>query len=330
MDHQDPPEDDYYAILGVRPDAKIEVIRSSYRKLALENHPDRNLTNDERKNQKMKSVNHAYNILSNPDKRREYDDKRNFDEKIHRPDINMNPFDLLLDETVFNQLFGNCGRDQKKISQNGSQRGRAHQVNRRSRSTISGTSSSTRGSHSSKHSSRHNSTKYSSRSNKSNKNGHHRHVRIYRDLFITLEDVMLGGLKAQRVFLSKRESAVAYVKIPKGVTDGYQITLSDVNFGSKLGYQTVIFKIRISDHPRFNREGCNIRCTAHITRNQVIKGFRLKIPTLDDNKKIIEKRIHPKQAMRTHAIKFRGFGLPRFDKPSQRGDLIVDLVVRHH
>jgi len=63
---------DYYQILGVEKTAGIKQIKAAYRELALRYHPDRNRENPETA-EKMKAVNEAYAVLSNPQKRREYD-----------------------------------------------------------------------------------------------------------------------------------------------------------------------------------------------------------------------------------------------------------------
>ena len=61
---------DYYATLGVARTAGPEEIKKAYRKLALEHHPDRVGTGTEAK---FKEVNEAYQVLSDPKKRANYD-----------------------------------------------------------------------------------------------------------------------------------------------------------------------------------------------------------------------------------------------------------------
>jgi len=68
--------DNYYQILGIAADATIEEIKSRYRFLAKAYHPDR-FGDAETKAQaeaEMKRINEAYAILSNPDKRKAYDE----------------------------------------------------------------------------------------------------------------------------------------------------------------------------------------------------------------------------------------------------------------
>lgn len=62
----------YYDLLNVPPDASGQEIRASYRKLAFEYHPDRNEGNPHAAD-RMKAINEAYAVLSDPDKRKQYD-----------------------------------------------------------------------------------------------------------------------------------------------------------------------------------------------------------------------------------------------------------------
>jgi curved DNA-binding protein len=68
---------DYYQILDVPPGASAEEIKKAYRKLALATHPDRN-RNDPRAEERFKEVSEAYGVLSDAQKRAQYDDYRRF------------------------------------------------------------------------------------------------------------------------------------------------------------------------------------------------------------------------------------------------------------
>jgi curved DNA-binding protein len=63
---------DYYAILGINKTATSEEIKQAFRKLARKYHPDVN-PNNKQAEAKFKEVNEAYEVLSDPDKRKKYD-----------------------------------------------------------------------------------------------------------------------------------------------------------------------------------------------------------------------------------------------------------------
>jgi curved DNA-binding protein len=66
---------DYYEILGVPPDADKKVIQQTFRKLARKHHPDVNPGNKEAE-EKFKTINEAYQVLSHVDQRKKYDELR--------------------------------------------------------------------------------------------------------------------------------------------------------------------------------------------------------------------------------------------------------------
>ena len=63
---------DYYELLGVSRTASADDIKKAFRKLAMQFHPDRN-PGDAESEKKFKTVNHAYDILKDPEKRAAYD-----------------------------------------------------------------------------------------------------------------------------------------------------------------------------------------------------------------------------------------------------------------
>src|SRR5439155_3569728 len=66
---------DYYKILGVAPDADEKTIKSTYRKLARQHHPDVNPGNKQA-TEKFKDINEAYQVLGDAEQRKKYDQLR--------------------------------------------------------------------------------------------------------------------------------------------------------------------------------------------------------------------------------------------------------------
>ncbi|CCD68570.1 J domain-containing protein [Caenorhabditis elegans] len=63
-----------YNVLGIQKNATDDEIKKAYRKLALRYHPDKNLDGDPEKTEMFKEINYANAVLSNPNKRRVYDE----------------------------------------------------------------------------------------------------------------------------------------------------------------------------------------------------------------------------------------------------------------
>eukprot|EP01036_Dinobryon_divergens_P047105 gene47105-63085_t len=64
---------DYYKILGVKKSSNEKAIKKAYKKLALKWHPDKNPKNKEAATKKFAEISEAYEVLSDPEKRKNYD-----------------------------------------------------------------------------------------------------------------------------------------------------------------------------------------------------------------------------------------------------------------
>mmetsp|Transcript_20325 Transcript_20325/g.43369 ORF Transcript_20325/g.43369 Transcript_20325/m.43369 type:complete len:359 (-) Transcript_20325:360-1436(-) len=73
MSTPDINSDDYYKVLGVSKTATDNEIAKAYKKLALKYHPDKNPDNKEQAEENFKTVTEAYEVLHDPDKRKQYD-----------------------------------------------------------------------------------------------------------------------------------------------------------------------------------------------------------------------------------------------------------------
>jgi molecular chaperone DnaJ len=97
---------DLYAALGVPKGASAEEIKKAYRKLAREHHPDRN-PDDSAAEERFKEVQHAYDVLSNLEKRKAYDQFGSGDGRRDFPqgDFNFDLGDFDLGD-IFGGIFG--------------------------------------------------------------------------------------------------------------------------------------------------------------------------------------------------------------------------------
>lgn len=82
---------DYYEILGVNENTSAEDIKKAYRELAKKYHPDANRGNKDAEN-RFKEISEAYNVISDPEKRKKYDQMRKFGGL--GGDFDFNSFDL--------------------------------------------------------------------------------------------------------------------------------------------------------------------------------------------------------------------------------------------
>ena len=93
--------EDYYQLLGVQRSASVEQIRKAFKKLAIRYHPDKNKDNPEPAKQMFVKIANAYEVLSDPEKRKIYDEQG--EEGIKKPKENWGGQNF---EGMFNQFFG--------------------------------------------------------------------------------------------------------------------------------------------------------------------------------------------------------------------------------
>ncbi len=109
---------DYYKTLGVPKDASDEEIKKAYRRLALQYHPDRNPNNKEAE-AKIREINAAYEVLSDPATRRSYEritvDAYEVPEEPPDPDVILREMERKLAEEGRRELFAILIKDMTRI-----------------------------------------------------------------------------------------------------------------------------------------------------------------------------------------------------------------------
>jgi molecular chaperone DnaJ len=110
-------EKDFYRVLGVAETATAEEIKRAYKKLARENHPDRN-PGDTAAEDRMKDASEAYDVLSDAAKRQEYDQMRNMKRSGYAGGSNGNAWSthINFDDLPFDlgSFFGGAGRQRPR------------------------------------------------------------------------------------------------------------------------------------------------------------------------------------------------------------------------
>lgn len=122
MSQRDWTEKDYYSVLGVKPASSDTEIKKAYRKLARRFHPDTN-AGDKQAEERFKDISQAYDVLSDPKQRKEYDQLREMIRSGFNPygggrTARVERFEDVGDifgqaggfESVFERMFGRSGR----------------------------------------------------------------------------------------------------------------------------------------------------------------------------------------------------------------------------
>ncbi|MBT9546175.1 MAG: J domain-containing protein [Candidatus Sericytochromatia bacterium] len=281
---------DYYATLSLDKAASEKEIRTAYRRLAKEYHPDTH-PGDAVAEERFKAINEAYEVLGDPDKRSRYDqlgvnwqDFAEFAESYHasrkdkqRVEYGSQFFDLPFSD-FFETFFGDqAGQLWDKHAD--------HPVPEppsqlRPEPTLSSASE------------------------------------ISYTAQVTLEEVLQGTKR--RIQLNENDQLKTLeVKIPPGVKEG-----SKVPIGSKASH--LFLEIRLRTHPLFLPEEQNLRGSLQILDYEAMLGCSKAIKTLTGQ---IQLKIPP-GSQGNQVFRIKGQGLPQFKHPEQRGDLLIVLGVK--
>jgi len=288
-----PMAEDYYKILGVGKDSTADEIKKAYRKLALKLHPDKNPGNKEAE-EKFKKINEAYAVLSDPAKRKEYDQfgsADSFKQRFTQEDI-FRGFDL--NEILRDLGFGFGGGNQRRqgFSQSqtdpfGSFFGGVHGQQGYGRMPQKGED-------------------------------------LYYNISITLEESVFGAEK--KIALQKQDRVEEVnVKIPKGINSGKKLRLMGKGTPGLNGGPAgdLYLEMSILPHPIFARDGNDIYIEKSINYSQAVLGTTIDIPTVEGSVKRI--KVPPGTQSNTK-IRLKGFGVPS-TKNTIAGDQYVKITI---
>jgi DnaJ-class molecular chaperone len=281
---------DPYSILGVSKDADAKVIKSAYRKLAKELHPDKNKDNP-KASEKFSDVTRAYDLLSDTQKRGAYDRGEIDENGQPRSPFGGggfggggNPFgaggrpgqggfdanggiDL---GDIFDGLFGGGGPGARP----GGPRQQAGPPPKG--------------------------------------------ANIAYEHLVSFTDA--ATLAPQRITL--RDGKTVEFKLPAGLVAGQQIRIPGRGQPGPGGNGDAMVTLKIGKHPFYERDGDNIRLDLPVSLKEAITGAKVKVPTLDGAVMLtVAAGTQPGTTLR---IKGRGFP----GKGGVRGDQLVTLAVR--
>jgi molecular chaperone DnaJ len=331
---------DYYEILGVGRDCDDPSLKSAYRKMALQYHPDRN-PNDLEAEEKFKEAAEAYSVLSDPQKRAAYDryghqGLQGFGANQGFDPSTFNDFgDILGDLFGFGDLFGNGAR--RGGGRNRATRGEdlRYDLEMSLEDTIRGLSveiqvprmdvcSRCQGSGAEKN------------------DGlvscpmcHGRGEVVYQQSFLQIRrtcsqcngrgQIIRRPCTQCRGERQMRTERKLKVTIPAGVDTGTHLKLahegqSGFN-GGPAGDLYVVVKVK--EHPIFERQGDDLCCIVPVNLAQAALGTQINLLTFDG----LETVKIPEGIQTGSRIRVKNLGVPRL-QGSGRGDLFVQVDVK--
>lgn len=291
---------DYYATLGVARDASDDDIKKAFRKLARKHHPD--VAKDKKgAEEKFKEVNEAYEVLSDPEKRRKYDqlganwrDAENGPPPEYQQQWGGNGgqefhFGGTGFSDFFEQFFG--GGSRYGFSQDegaGFGQSQGGQPRPRRGSDVEG------------------------------------------DISVTLEEAMHGTVRPISMQTMNRQTGQVetqsfQVRIPPGATDGRRIRVpghgEPGHGGAPAG--DLYLRVRHAAHPEYVSQDADLLHELDIAPWEAVLGAEIPVQTLDG---AIKLRIPP-GAENHQKLRVKGRGLPK-GKTGERGDFYVVLNVQ--
>ena len=287
---------DYYEVLGVKKNASEAELKKAYRKLAMKHHPDRN-KGDKAAEEKFKEINEAYAVLSDSEKRKQYDlfgadgfHKRYSQEDIFRgADFSSIFSEMGLGGDLFEQLFGSRG---------GQRRSSGFSTGQNPFGGFSGAEQA-----------------YQPMQGQD----------VETSITIPFDLAFRGG--KQRVSLQQRGGSRQSVEvtIPAGIESGKKLRLAGKGWPSPAGGAPgdLYIILNVAPHPYFERKGADLEYTVKIGLSDALLGTTITIPTMEKEKQL---KISAGTSSGTK-LRIKGYGFPRMGG-SGKGDLYVKIEVQ--
>jgi molecular chaperone DnaJ len=333
---------DYYELLGCTKTASADDIKKAFRKLAMQHHPDRN-DGDKDAEKKFKELNHAYDVLKDPEKRAAYDRYG-----AAAFEGGMGPggpggfqggqgFDFgSVFGDIFDEMFGGAGGRGRGGGRSDA-RGQDLRFNLEItlEQAYGGTEATVRVPSSVSCEVCHGSgAEPGSKPHQCPTCKGHGRLRAQQGFF-TVErachtchgagQVIDKPCKACAGQGRVRRDKTLKVNIPAGVEDGTRIRLTGEGEagtrGGPAGDLYVFLSVR--RHQLFEREGADVHCRVPISMVQATLGGNIEVPTLDAKMARIN---IPAGAQGGHQFRLRGKGMP-IVRSSQKGDMYIEIMV---
>lgn len=292
---------DYYEVLGVPKDADEAALKKAYRVLAKKYHPDAN-PGDKEAEAKFKEASEAYSVLSDPEKRKKYDQFGHaaFDGGAGGAGYGGFDFNGADMGDIFGDIFGNMFHGQKG-SGFGSQNSGFDRQGFHSQGDFGG---------------------FGGRSTQAKGSDLHSEVNI------SFEDAAFGCDKMLRLSDPSGSGAVQTLKvhIPAGIEDGKSIRLKgkgNPGFGGGPAGD-LLLQVHVASKAGFERKGMDVYTTMEIPFTTAVFGGEAKVSTLYGD--VICKI--PEGAQTGRKIRLRGKGIVSMKNPSVHGDQYVTIRIQ--